>query len=310
MHHLRRASAPLRMLRRGYKQKPSGSLYSMRKLEGSNGEPPLAHHANVPDADSRDEAALDALKPAPAPMSAIQVAQLNKQVQLNNTIQACNSATAVLALFEQRQGEFQPANVDEVLHRLGTLSASFSNDSRPVLHRLMYRATASIWDDADHWRGPQLANAAWCVAKVGRDGSRASMTEMDLFKHICTKTIKSINTFEASDMAKISWAFSKANIHTPALFEAVANECVPATTKGVAISGKLANFSSLELANLLWAFANAGIRNLKLYDGCAKVALKKISKFNSQELAKTVWAFQKAKVRAPDLFKAMHTISR
>ena len=92
------------------------------------------------------------------------------------------------------------------------------------------------------------------------------------------------------------WAYTKASIPHPTLFEKVANHIVS--------SNILDSFNSQALVNTVWASATANVRHEKLLETVANqiVSSSKLYRCNPQALANTVWAYVKADIRHPKLF--------
>ncbi|KAJ1456219.1 hypothetical protein M885DRAFT_616452 [Pelagophyceae sp. CCMP2097] len=131
--------------------------------------------------------------------------------------------------------------------------------------------------------------------------------------------------FKPQELANLSWAFAKGSMAAPALFHALAAECV----------SQMAEFPLQSLATVSWAFAKAGVeapllfravathdledvawayskeagdstdadKHGELLEAVATEATKSISTFPPSALANMVWIY--AKSRAPELFKAV-----
>mmetsp|Transcript_28688 Transcript_28688/g.98998 ORF Transcript_28688/g.98998 Transcript_28688/m.98998 type:complete len:1089 (+) Transcript_28688:200-3466(+) len=128
--------------------------------------------------------------------------------------------------------------------------------------------------------------------------ARADLSPPQLFDAIAAQGVLNISNFGAQELANISWAIAKVGsneFHTASLFEAVA----------VRANSQIVTFHAQELANIAWAFAKMGVEAPLLFDAIAKEAGFKLDTFSGQHLANTVWAYATAAHEAPQLFEAI-----
>jgi len=175
-------------------------------------------------------------------------------IALNKQLISSETAADVLSLFEAKGGDFNYVNIATSLHRLGVLSGSFEEASRPLLHKLVERAASSIVNESNQWKPRELSNVCLGVAKIGNVEAPA------LFEAVAAEAPNKIATFESQELANMVWAYSTAGIDAPALFEAVASES----------SKNIATFTPQALANTVWAYATAGVEAPALFEAITR----------------------------------------
>ncbi|KAJ1456832.1 hypothetical protein M885DRAFT_155120 [Pelagophyceae sp. CCMP2097] len=102
----------------------------------------------------------------------------------------------------------------------------------------------------------------------------------------------------ARDVSSIVWAFSKADVSAPLLFEKLAKRCI----------AQMEFFRPRDYAEVSWAYARASGGDDASTDLFAAMALKapvKLEAFTARDLATVAWAFSKAAIQAPALFQAL-----
>ncbi|KAJ1455607.1 hypothetical protein M885DRAFT_206732 [Pelagophyceae sp. CCMP2097] len=132
-------------------------------------------------------------------------------IALNKRLVSSEAAGDVLSLFEAKGGDFNYVNFATSLHRLGILRRSLKKSSRPLLQKLVDRATSSTINESNEWESRHLANACWGIAKIGNVEAPA------LFKAIAAEAPKKIATFNSQNLANTVWAYATAGVEAPAL---------------------------------------------------------------------------------------------
>lgn len=117
------------------------------------------------------------------------------------------------------------------------------------------------------------------------------------FDHIAENSIPLLDTFTPQDFSNIVWAFVKAGVSHPLLFDKVADAIIS--------SDNLQGFNEQALSNILWAFVNAKVSHPQLFYKVADaiVTCSNLTSFKPQALSNIVWAFSKAEVAQPRLFE-------
>jgi len=112
---------------------------------------------------------------------------------------------------------------------------------------------ALVAEQGPRFSGRNLATAAHRVAK--RDKSRRLREDPRIagLAELCTTRIAEFNS---QALVNTAWAFAKAGVAAPQLFEAIASEA----------SRRLKDFNSQDFVNTAWAFTTAGVAVPKLFE--------------------------------------------
>mmetsp|Transcript_15173 Transcript_15173/g.51982 ORF Transcript_15173/g.51982 Transcript_15173/m.51982 type:complete len:562 (+) Transcript_15173:59-1744(+) len=201
------------------------------------------------------------------------------------------SVAGLLSIFEAPS--FEADHFATALFRVGVLNHTFSEASRPLLHKLLDSAFASLRRDAHTWNSKNLACACHGVAtiKTNIGGFEAS----ELFEAASAEALKKVASFNSQHVSQTAWAFSTARVEASDLFAAMAVEA----TK------KMATFTPQYISNTVGAYAKAGVEAPLLFEAAAAEGVKKIAKFDSHALATTARAYATAGFEARPLFEAI-----
>ncbi|KAJ1445431.1 hypothetical protein M885DRAFT_492666, partial [Pelagophyceae sp. CCMP2097] len=142
----------------------------------------------------------------------------------NQRIKYSESAAEVLAVFAESKRDFNVVNVATSLYQIGSLSRTFTDDLKPAFKGLVFKASSSVFDDAEQWEARHLANSAWAIAKLRCVDAPALFAAID--KEARKKNVlnggSKIETFAAQNLANIAWAYASAGYAAPKLFRSIA----------------------------------------------------------------------------------------
>ena len=266
------------------------------------------------------------------------VGGLDPQVVSNATWACATAGHAAPALFAAlapaivpRLNEFRSQGV------VNTLWA-FARAGAPAPHLF-----AAIEADAEHYvrdaNHVGAATLAWAFATSGHSG----VTAPRLFKAVASEVVRQgPRVYGPQGHANLLWAFAKADVAAPAMFDALAAAVAepraarrypaqglaiiawslatagisaPATFDAIAdeiVSGQhtspLSRFSAQAIANMMWGFATAGHDAAALFDAVAAHTPSRLraGELGPQNVANVVWAFAKAgRTEDDELFAAV-----
>ncbi len=124
---------------------------------------------------------------------------------------------------------------------------------------------------------------------------KAGISHPKLFEKVANHIVGSDNLdrFEPQNLSNTVWAYATAQVPHPKLFHKVANAAIQRR-------GEFNN--SQEVASLLWAYATMGIVDKQLFSSFVPTAAKLINSSDNQHLANIAWAYAVADVDVPTLF--------
>jgi len=278
--------------------------------------------------------ALASFSPRDAVMTARALWTVRKKVQLPFSILAAFATS--LSLDEAALAKLDPQSLATAAWTYGSVVAEMGLDYRLGSVKMLLDAVGATLAVKVHLlKAQELSIAIWSFAT-------AEILNEQLFEAVASAATPHILR-ECSDqgLANIAWAYSRAGVVAPGLFEDLAIEVVTrietfspqalATTAwafstafsvyvptplGPAearlydnIAGELANraaeCNAQDLAMVSWAFATAACSAPHLFEAIANVSIRKIYTFDAQALSNVTWAFAKAGFPAPDLFDAI-----
>jgi hypothetical protein len=208
--------------------------------------------------------------------------------QINSRLIAAPSAEDIMQIYASEGDLFDDVNLSTAWNRLGksyipfAQRRAFFTAHRELLERLRFQ-TEPI---PPRLHSRNLAGVAYGIAKLGYRPA------YDTMHRIAEATPPTLHLFKTQEMANLVWAFAKAELESPRLFRAVAQEA----------TARLADFKPQELANTAWAFARAGAVDAEFFDAIAGHAIAQLELFKAQELVNLAWAFTTLRLPAPELF--------
>lgn len=207
---------------------------------------------------------------------------------INRELVSATSADAILRVFEAQGDKFDDVNLSTAWNRIGKQYLS-SSERRNFFQRHEH-TLAHMRDVTDKITGRlpprNLAGVAHGIARFGYRGAHQTM------HRIASRSIECIHLFKPQEISNLAWAFSKAGVSSPELFEAIAADA----------ARKLHDFKPQELANTAWAFSKAGIRAPAFFAAMAAHAIPHLELFKGQEIVNLVWAFATLREPCPTLF--------
>jgi len=107
---------------------------------------------------------------------------------------------------------------------------------------------------------------------------------------------RGLGSFGSQAISNILWAFAKANIAHPCMFDKVAYKVIDCRDLGL--------FRPQDFANIVWAFATAKRSNPRMFKKVSDdIASRDLRSFKPHEIAIIVWAYATAKISDHCLFE-------
>lgn len=190
----------------------------------------------------------------------------------------------------KRDGGLSEGDLVRVLYRLAKTQQHQWKKKEEKMSNLFKSLLDDISDKRDQLKPFQIADVLWSLGKLGSFQSKL----FGKFESII-ESIEDFSEFSNGDLAMILWAYGKANISAPVVFNIIRKEI---DKRG------FESFSTRDICQMLWACARVEKRTVKLF-ASVSITLEErdMTKFNNQDIIMLLWAFSEGGLNVRSLFR-------
>lgn len=217
--------------------------------------------------------------------------------KVQRELEQASSVQELLAIIDAHASGFDSHNEGTAIFRLGTVSKTEDCEigrealkSNDAVQTLLARIEARLLEDG--FKNRDLVSAMHAMASLGVGAHEGSGKAWQL---LAARAGERVEQFTPQELANIAWAFTKAGVPAPGLFDAVAKAAAPKADK----------LKPHDVSMLAWAFASASVPAPVLFAALARTAEGRLADFQQHALSNTAWSFSAASVTAPALFSAI-----
>eukprot|EP00933_Yihiella_yeosuensis_P022401 TRINITY_DN17644_c0_g1_i1.p1 TRINITY_DN17644_c0_g1~~TRINITY_DN17644_c0_g1_i1.p1 ORF type:complete len:907 (-),score=151.30 TRINITY_DN17644_c0_g1_i1:208-2577(-) len=201
-----------------------------------------------------------------------------------------NQELAMLAWSEARLGYFYPRSLRLILDEAKARVEDLTPQDLSVL----------IWSFARSSPNPHGSNRSeHANARANEETSEVSKLQNMRWQHPGAKALEILSgavlrcasELCPQDLSTIIWAYGTAKVESPAMMDAVCEECL----------SKVHRFSPQDMSNSAWAFARLSFLHVELMEVLALQLIQNRDRCKAQHLSITAWSFAKLGIVSEDL---------
>ena len=243
-----------------------------------------------------------------APRRRVRVLRATTEVNyaLNSELARETSPKALLALVEERCGDFNDVNIATALRRLATARLRREERARGA-GLVASRLEASLEAGGDAWDGRSLCSACWAFAKL----------ELGVPGALAAAIAKRAGRMEPRELATTAWALAtapraaKGAVREREGYAGATPGEVDRALRAAAVASQrsAARFSGRDASTVAFAVATARLRQPECLAAMARRLaggdVAGAGAWNGQDVANAAWALASARQAAPRLYGAV-----